>query len=104
MYEHAGGRTDSVGKPLFLDVFGVPDVFGEVGRPLVDIDELDELGIEVGVPEGAVRHEGVVEVFGIRRVAFEGVKLGKFCLRGSQIMTYGTRALYAPRCQDRIVH
>lgn len=104
MYEHAGGRTDSVGKPLFLDVVGVPDVFGEVGRAFVDIDELDKFSVEMGVPEGAIRHEGVVEVFWVRGVAFEGVELGKFRLHGVQITTNVMVVLCAPQYQDHIVH
>ena len=59
-----------------MEVRRVPEVFGEVGRALVDVDELDEFGVEMRVAEGAVGHEGVVEVPRVGGVVFEGVELG----------------------------
>ena len=44
---------------------------GEVGGALIDVDELDELGIQVRVAERAVGHEGVVEVPWVLRVALK---------------------------------
>ena len=52
----------------------------EVGRALVDVDKLDELGVQVGVAEGTVGHEGVVEMPRIVGVALEGEKVGDLCL------------------------
>lgn len=46
----------------------------KVARPLVDVDELDQLGVQVWVAEGTIGHERVVEVLRVVGVAFKGVK------------------------------
>ena len=56
-------RTNFIGKPIFLNVVGVPDFLREVRCSLIDIDKLDEFGIEMWVAERPVRHERVIEVF-----------------------------------------
>jgi len=43
---------------------------GEIGDTFVHIDEFDELGVEVGVAEGTVGHEGIIEVLWIVGVVF----------------------------------
>ena len=44
-------RTDAVREPLVLDVVRIPELLGEVGRTLVDIDELYKFGVQVGIAE-----------------------------------------------------
>ena len=73
------GRTNTIGIPLWPDVLRVPELAREVGRALVDVNELDELRVQVRVAEGAVRHERVVEVLR-RHAALEGVELGELRL------------------------
>ena len=68
-------RTDAVREPLLAHVVRVPDGRGKVGCALVDVDELDELRVQVRVPERAVRHQAVVEVLRARRVALQRVEL-----------------------------
>lgn len=75
--------TDPVSKPLFSHVIRVPYVFGEVGRALIDVDELDKLRVQVRVSEGAIRHQAVVEVLGVHWVALQGVKLRELRLQHS---------------------
>lgn len=78
-WRHECRRTEGVGVPRGIDGGGVPELRREVGRPLVDVDKLDELGIQVRVAERAAAHEGVVEV--LRRGAgFERVELRELCL------------------------
>lgn len=55
-------RTEDIGIPGGVDGGGVPERGREVGRALVDVDELDELGVQVRVAECTAAHEGVVEV------------------------------------------
>lgn len=43
-------------EPVLFDVVGVPDVLWEIGRALVYVNKVDELGVEVGIAEGAVGH------------------------------------------------
>ena len=60
-------------EPPFFEVqtLCVPDVGRKVGDFLVfDAGPVDEGGVEVRVAEGAVGHEGVVEVFGGCGVVF----------------------------------
>ena len=42
---------DAVGVPFWLDVVWIPERAGEVGGPLVDVDELNELRVQVRIPE-----------------------------------------------------
>lgn len=76
---HECRRTEGIGVPRGIDGGGVPELRREVGRPLVDVDKFDKLGIQVRVAERAAAHEGVVEV--LRRGAgFERVELRELCL------------------------
>lgn len=48
--------SEVICEPVLFDVVGVPDVLWEIGRALVYVDKVDELGVEVGIAEGAVGH------------------------------------------------
>ena len=74
------GHTDAVRIPLGLQVVWVPDVARKVRRTFIHVNELDEFGVEVGVAEGAIRHEGVIEVSRVLRIALQSMKLGEFAL------------------------
>lgn len=55
-------RTDCAGGGISGEALGIPDGLGPVGALLVDLDELDELGIDARVSERLGAREGVVEV------------------------------------------
>ena len=74
-------RTDSISKPIFLNVVGVPNFLREVRCSLIDIDKLDKFGIEMWVTEGTVRHERVIEMLWLLWVLFQFMKFCKFGLR-----------------------
>lgn len=67
--------TDAVRVPLVANVQRVPKALGEIGRALIDVHKLNEAHVEVWVAERAIRHQGVVKVFGVVRVSFEGHEL-----------------------------
>ena len=54
--------SDFVSEPRRMYVLWVPDVFGEVGGSFVDVDVVDELSVQMGVPEGPLGHKLVIEV------------------------------------------
>ena len=75
-----GRRTNSVCVPLLLDIQRIPYMFGKVGRPLVHIHKLYQLGVQMRVAERTVGHEGVVEMPRVSWVLFESVEVGEFGL------------------------
>ena len=77
-------RTDSVSKPIFLNVMRVPNAFWKVRRPFVDVDKLDEFSIEMWITERAVGHERIIEMLRLVLVSFQCVKLCKLSLGGTR--------------------
>ena len=74
-------RTDAISEPLWLHIMRVPDVLWEVGRALINVDKLDELGVEMWVSERPIRHQRVIKMLGIARIPFQSMKLGQFGLQ-----------------------
>ena len=74
-------RTDAVSKPLWLHIVRIPNVLWEVGRAFINVDKLDELGVEMWVSERPIRHQRVIEMLWIARIPFQSVKLGQLGLR-----------------------
>jgi hypothetical protein len=68
-----------------MDVLRVPERAREVSGALVDVDMLHELRVEVRIPERPVRHQLIIEVPGMLRVALQPLELRELCLRGTVV-------------------
>jgi hypothetical protein len=76
-------RTDSISKPIFLNIAGVPKFFWKVRCPFIDVDKLDKFGIEMWIAERAVGHERVIEMLRLILISFQSVKLCKLGLKSA---------------------
>jgi len=74
---HKRARTDSICKPLVLDIFRIPNVQRKVRGALIDVNEFDQFGVKMRITKRSVRHQRVIEVLGILRVSFECIEMSK---------------------------
>ena len=74
-------RTYLISKPFILDIFRVPDTLRKIRRPLVNVNKLYELSVQVRIPERPISHQRIVEVLRITRIALQRVKLSELRLR-----------------------
>jgi len=63
--------TNFVSEPVLTNIIGIPYIFWKIGRTFIDINELDKFGVKMWVVEGAVGHQGIVEMLRVVWVIFE---------------------------------
>lgn len=78
----ARARTQARRARIGTDRLGVPNLGVPIGAALVNIDELDQLGVDSGVAERFRGVQRVVEVKAAREA--QVVEVGEFCLDGAQ--------------------
>ena len=97
-------RTDTLSEPLIPHVHRIPYTPRKIRRPLIHINELNELRIQMRIAERPVRHERVVEMLRMRGVALQGMELRELRLHRVSAFFCGLRSRdtgeHAPQSQD----